>query len=164
MKKLIVVRHAKSSWQNVEQSDFDRPLNDRGKKNAPVMAKRLHSREPEIDAFVSSPARRAFTTATFFAEEYGVNESAIIQVRELYHAPSATFYKTIAGLDDNWHSVILFSHNPGITDFINTLTHVRIDNMPTCGVFAVTAPVTSWAEFATAEKHFHFFDYPKLDL
>lgn len=164
MRKLILVRHAKSSWQNLEQSDFDRPLNDRGKKNAPVMAKRLHDREPDINAFVSSPARRAFSTAIYFADVYQIKQAGIHQIPELYHASPSTFSQVVAELNNDWKTVALFSHNPGITDFINSLTTVRIDNMPTCGVFAISAKIDSWQEFADAEKHFDFFDYPKLDL
>lgn len=164
MRKLILIRHAKSSWQSLEQADFDRPLNDRGRKNAPVMAKRLYDRMPDINAFVSSPARRAFTTAAYFANEYQVKETDIHQVRELYHASPATFAQVINGLDNTWETVVIFSHNPGITDFINSLTTVRIDNMPTCGIFAVSAATDSWQHFAETEKHFLFFDYPKLDL
>lgn len=164
MRKLILVRHAKSSWQNLEQSDFDRPLNDRGRKNAPVMAQRLYNRMPEINAFVSSPARRAFTTAAYFAKAYQVKEEAIHQVSVLYHASPAIFAHVIGELENDWKTVVMFSHNPGITDFINSLTSVRIDNMPTCGVFAVEADCASWAEWAEAEKHFLFFDYPKLEL
>ncbi|BAV09371.1 phosphohistidine phosphatase SixA [Filimonas lacunae] len=128
------------------------------------MAQRLLNRVPYIDAFVSSSARRAITTAGYFAEAYGIKEADIYQVQALYHAPAATFYKTIAELQDSWNSVIIFSHNPGITDFINTLTQVHLDNMPTCGVFAISVAITSWSEFADADKHFLFFDYPKLDV
>ena len=75
-----------------------------------------------------------------------------------------TFYEVISGLDDNTNSAIIFSHNPGITDFANTLTNVHIDNMPTCGVFAVSANTGKWAEFKGIEKKFLFFDYPKNPL
>lgn len=128
------------------------------------MAQRLYNRIPDINAFVSSPARRAFTTAAYFAKEYQVKEEAIHQVSVLYHAASATFSHVISELKNDWQTVVIFSHNPGITDFINSLTTVRIDNMPTCGVFAVEADCASWADWAGAEKQFLFFDYPKLEL
>ncbi len=162
MKSIYVVRHAKSSWGDFTLPDFDRPLNERGKKDAPDMARRLLKKGIKFDAFVSSPAKRAQKTAAIFCEEYAVKKDAIILIDQLYHAAASTIYDVIAGLDDDYKTVALFSHNPGITDFVNNLVpDVRIDNMPTCGIFAVQAPVKSWSEFAAAEKKFISFDYPK---
>jgi phosphohistidine phosphatase len=126
------------------------------------MAKRLLKREVEIDAFVSSPANRAFSTAIFFAEAYNRKQKHIIQIESLYHAEVNVFYKVIEELDDDFKTVALFSHNPGITEFINSLTTSRIDNMPTCGIFAVKAGIKKWKDFAASDKDFWFFDYPKL--
>jgi phosphohistidine phosphatase len=163
MKKLILVRHAKSSWNDITQSDFERPLNDRGHKDAPKMAKRLRKKDIEPDAFISSPAVRALTTAKYFAEEFGVKEKHIIEVPELYHASIQTFLDVVANIDDEHKTAIIFSHNPTITEFANTLTNTRIDDMPTCAMYAVTADIKSWKEFKDAEKEFWFFDYPKND-
>src|ERR1700676_5214369 len=113
MKTLLIVRHAKSSWDNAAISDIDRPLNDRGRHDAPVMARRLIRTGARIDLFVSSPAKRARQTAEFFIREYGKKETAIRFVPELYHASTQTFKEVIAGLDDKADSVALFSHNPG---------------------------------------------------
>lgn len=162
MKNLLVIRHAKSSWDSLTQQDFDRPLNDRGKRDAPIMAKRILKRGVEIDAFISSPANRALSTAIYFAEAFNVKKKHIIQVDILYHAAVNVFYKIIDELDDDYKTVAIFSHNPGITDFVNTLTDSRIDNMPTCGIFAVKAAIKTWKDFASAEREFWFFDYPKL--
>lgn len=162
MKSIYVVRHAKSSWGDFTLPDFDRPLNERGKKDAPEMARRLLKKGIKFDAFVSSPAKRAQKTAAYFCEEFGVKKDTIILVDQLYHAAASTIYNVISGLDDEYKTVAVFSHNPGITDFVNNLVpEVRIDNMPTCGIFAVQAPVKSWKEFAAAEKVFISFDYPK---
>lgn len=161
MKSLIIIRHAKSSWDFSTLNDFDRPLNERGHRDAPMMAKRLLDKKIAIDAFISSTAKRAFTTAVYFAEAYDVKEKHIIKVPELYHAAPAVFYDVIKTVDDNLNTIALFSHNPGITDFVNQLTDVRLDNMPTCGVFAITIKTESWKKFAVAEKDFWFFDYPK---
>jgi phosphohistidine phosphatase len=163
MKNLLIIRHAKSSWDNITQQDFDRPLNDRGTRDAPVMAKRLLKRDIEIDAFVSSPANRALSTATYFAETYEKKQKHIIQVETLYHAEVTTFYKVVSELEDDLKTVAIFSHNPGITEFVNSLTTSRIDNMPTCGIFAVKADIKKWKDFASATKEFWFFDYPKLE-
>ncbi|MEI6185009.1 MAG: histidine phosphatase family protein [Bacteroidota bacterium] len=161
MKQLFIIRHAKSSWDNMLQKDFDRTLNERGMRDAPAMAKRLVDKGIIIDKFVSSTAVRAFTTATFFAKAYHQKESDIIAVPELYHAGEEVFYKTIRGLDNSLNSVALFSHNPGITYFVNTLTNSRIDEMPTCGIFAIQTPIEKWEDFEEGNNKFWFFDYPK---
>src|SRR5688572_24933654 len=146
MKTLIVVRHAKSSWAQLDQADIDRPLNDRGKKDAPEMAQRLKEKPIKIDLLVSSPARRAKKTAKLFAEVYKIDKDSILIVDALYDASWDTFYKVVASLPDKASVVALFSHNPGITEFANTLTTIRIDDMPTCGVFAVSATIEKWTD------------------
>ena len=162
-KTLLIVRHAKSSWDIGTLNDFDRPLNDRGKKDAPVMAKRLIDKKIAIDAFVSSPAKRAKKTAELFFEAYGKKMGEILFVSKLYHAAPEDFIETITQLDDSFKTVAVFSHNPGITSFVNQLTDsALIDNMPTCSVFAVQVQSNKWANFTKAKKKFLFFDYPKL--
>ena len=164
MKTLIVVRHAKSSWERFDQPDMERPLNDRGKKDAPEMAERLKEKNIKIDLMVSSPAKRAKKTAKLFAEEYKIDKDNILIVNELYEAASDAFYNVVATLPAKEKVVALFSHNPGITEFVNSLTNIRIDDMPTCGVFAVSADINEWTEFKEAPKQFLFFDYPKNPL
>jgi phosphohistidine phosphatase len=164
MKTLILVRHAKSSWDEIGLPDSERPLNERGKKDAPEMAKRLKKKDLPIDQFISSPAKRARRTAQFFAEEFELRKKDIVITEDLYAADPEDFSKVIASADNKQDTIALFSHNPGITDFANSLTSVRIDNMPTCGIFAVQAETDSWKEFQQAEKKFLFFDYPKNPL
>lgn len=161
MKTLLLVRHAKSSWDDAAIDDFDRPLNERGKKNAPEMAKRLIRQKIEIDLFVSSPAKRAKTTAQLFMREFKKNEKDVLLVPELYHADEPVFYSVISRLKDEYKHAAVFSHNPGITAFAGALTEVRLDNMPTCSVFAIRIHTKAWKEFETAKKEFLFFDYPK---
>ena len=162
MKSLIIVRHAKSSWDIAGQDDFDRHLNARGKKDAPEMARRLLARNVKADVFISSPAARAKETAAFFAEAYGAGPRQVKYVPALYLAAAEAFMPVIESTDDAFGTAAIFSHNPGITGFVNTLTTVKIDDMPTCAVFAVHCPVTSWKDFGKSEKAFWFFDYPKL--
>jgi len=128
------------------------------------MAKRLKDRGLKIDLFVSSPAKRARRTARFFAEAYDVRKDEIQLQEDLYLANPAAFLKTIEHLKDSKDAVAVFSHNPGITEFASRLTNVRIDDMPTCAVFAVSVDTKSWKDFASAEKQFLFFDYPKNPL
>ena len=145
-------------------SDSERPLNERGKKDAPEMAKRLRKRGLKIDAFVSSPAERALRTARYFAKEFDEKKDDILVEKALYAAMPAQFEQVVATLKDKFDTVALFSHNPGMTDYVNTLCTVRTDNMPTCGIFAVQADCKHWKNFRDAKKEFWFFDYPKNPL
>ncbi len=164
MKTLIIVRHAKSSWANIGEKDFDRPLNERGKKDAPEMAEKLMQANIKIDAFVSSTAKRARKTAKAFIDVFGINKDEMILTDNLYNAPASEFYNSISHLNNVYGTVAIFAHNPGITNFVNTLcANVKIDEMPTCGVFAVKIPITRWKDFKETEREFLFFKYPKED-
>jgi len=161
LKKIFIIRHAKSD-QGFFGNDFERPLNDRGKADAPLMAKRLMKKQEAIDALVSSPATRAKKTAESFSSVYGRSDGEIIFVSSLYHAAPEVFYEVIGQLAGQFTSAALFSHNPGITYFVNSLVPgVQVDNMPTCAIFAVQANINQWSEFEKAKKEFLFFDYPK---
>ncbi|MGH2646806.1 MAG: SixA phosphatase family protein [Ginsengibacter sp.] len=162
MKTLILIRHAKSSWDNIGIEDFERPLNERGKLDAPVMAKRLHDRKIDIDLFISSPAKRAKKTAEIFMHEFGAKEKKLLTVQSLYEASIDNFYDAVQkNLKDKNNAVAIFAHNPGITDFINSLECFPVPDMPTCGVFVLKIKTKSWKEFKDADKEFLFFDYPK---
>jgi len=164
MKTLVIVRHAKSSWDQPGLSDFDRPLNERGKKDAPVMANRLKEKGIELDHLVSSPAKRAKKTAKYFAEEFRLKKEDIKLVEALYGATQSEFLQAIKEIDDKYKNVALFSHNPGVTDFASSLTNVHVDDMPTCAMFAVQANTDSWIDFMEVERSFLFFDYPRNPL
>ncbi len=162
VRTLLLIRHAKSSWEVGLQTDFERPLNDRGKRDAPAMAERLKKRGIRIDAFVASPAKRARQTAELFAGVYEFDTAEIEFLSKLYHAGTDVFFEVAAALNDDHHTVAVFSHNPGISDFVNLLTReVRLDNMPTCSIFAVELHDSSWKNFRKGNKKFLFFDYPK---
>ena len=136
MRIIYLVRHAKSDWTGSAE-DHDRPLSDRGKKDAPMMANRLLERKARIDRFVSSPAKRAYSTALPFASAYERKKSEIIEVAELYLPTPDSFIKVIEKFDDKDKSIAIFSHNSGITDFANSLQLVNIDNIFTCGIFII---------------------------
>jgi phosphohistidine phosphatase len=163
VKTLLIIRHAKSSWDDPAMSDVDRPLNERGKRDAPAMARRLIKADIDIDRFVSSPAKRARQTAELFVHEFGKKEKKIRYVPELYNATSPVFDSVVNGLDDEDDTVAIFSHNPGITAFANSLTAVRLDDMPTCAIFAVKSDTRHWTDFRAAGPQFWFFDYPKAE-
>ncbi len=162
MKTIYIIRHAKSSWAVLGQPDFDRPLNERGKENATMMAERLKEKDIKIDAFISSPAKRAKKTCKAFIKVYDRDAEEIIFKDELYHAPLHTYYKVIAETDNSYKRVAVFGHNPGISDFVNSLiANVNVGDMPTCAIFALQAETDVWEDFEGAEKKLVFFDYPK---
>jgi len=163
MKQLLLIRHAKSSWDDPSLGDFERPLNERGKKDAPEMAKRLADKKVKIDAFVSSPAKRAKQTTKHFTKELDLGKKNIVFEPGLYEAGEENFYEVVKNLKNKWDSVAIVSHNPGISSFANSLTETRIDDMPTSSVFAIKIDEDKWDRFRTARKEFWFFDYPKSD-
>lgn len=162
MKTLLLIRHAKSSWDDITQKDFDRPLNERGKHDAPLMAKRLRKeKDVELDVIISSPAKRAIETSKYFAEEFDIKKKHVQQISNLYEPTIEAFFDSINNIDDDLKHVALVAHNPGITAFANLLTNARIDDMPTCSIFALKILNSKWKNFESAEKEFWFFDYPK---
>lgn len=161
MKRVLFIRHAKSSWDDGSLDDFERPLNDRGKRNAPEMAKRLLDRDIKVDQLISSPALRAYTTAILFAKELGISPDRIRLFNELYLPSAQTIGESVAMASDDADTIAIFSHNPGITEYVNSISKTRVDNMPTAAIFAVKVNIDSWKDFNEAEKEFWFFDYPK---
>lgn len=161
MKRLLIIRHAKSGWDDPSLTDFDRTLTDRGKSDAAMMAKRIKKNSIKIDAFVSSPAKRAKKTAEIFMKEYDEKEKNLLLVPSLYEACIKDFYDAVEKLNDQEDTVALFSHNPGITGFINSLECSPIYNMSTSAVFALKIKTKHWKEFKESKKEFLFFDYPK---
>lgn len=127
------------------------------------MAKRVKEKGIELDHILSSPAKRARKTAKYFAEEFGFKKDFQL-LEPLYGATPTEFLQVVKEIDDRYSAVAIFSHNPGITDFASSLTNVRVDDMPTCAVFALQVETDNWKEFAGAEKNFLFFDYPKNPL
>lgn len=161
MKTLVLIRHAKSSWDDISLADIERALNDRGKNDAKMMAERLHKKDLMPDIFVSSPAKRARKTAKYFLKEFDFDKDNVSIAAQLYEASVKDFYSVIEQIPDTWNTAFLFSHNPGITDFVNDLGCLPVDNMPTCGVFAVELETDRWNEIQMVAKSFLFFDFPK---
>jgi len=161
LKTVLLIRHAKSDWNDPALKDFDRPLNERGKRDAPLMAHRLIDKKVKIDCFIASPAKRARKTAELFVKEYDKKKEDILLVDNLYLAEPSFFLEVINKAGDENKCLAIFSHNPGITDFANSLADVRIDDIPTCGVFAIRADIKHWKDFALSGNEFWFFDFPK---
>ncbi|MGI9330197.1 MAG: SixA phosphatase family protein [Gammaproteobacteria bacterium] len=161
MKYLALLRHAKSSWKNANLDDFDRPLNARGERDAPMMGRRLQARGVRPSLIVSSPAERARQTARLIAQAINYPPEFLQREAELYLASPATILSVIAQQEDNFNNLVVCGHNPGMTDLANHLTDSRIDNVPTCGIVGMEADIQRWADSADAEWRLVFFDYPK---
>ena len=161
MKTLLLIRHAKSGWDNAASSDIERTLTEQGESDAAVMARRLMEKRIDIDAFVSSSAKRARQTTQIFMNECKHGEKKLLLAPSLYEGSVKDFYCVIDSLNDEDDTVALFAHNPGITDFINSVECSPVYNMPTCAIYGIKIKINHWKEFAAAEKEFLFFDYPK---
>ena len=164
MKKLFLVRHAKSSWDNPEMDDFNRPLNERGEKDAPHMAKLLRQRQVFPDRMISSPALRALTTCHAFAKALDFDKKKIEKVDRLYHASVNTWFQVLQSLKehkgDREDVALVFGHNPGITEFVNELLNAHIDNIPTCGMVTATLDIDQWNEISAGCGKLNAFDFP----
>lgn len=161
-KTVLLIRHAKSSWDDANQKDIDRPLNRRGREDAPKMAERLQRKGVKIGQFLCSPARRTRETVEYFLQTLGAGKERLKIVDGLYEPEIIDFEKAIAGADEQAETIAIIAHNPGITYYASMVTNIRIDNMPTSGIFAYTANAKNWAEFLQMNKEFLFFEYPKL--
>lgn len=160
-KQLLLIRHAKSDWNNVGLRDFDRPLNKRGHSNAPEMANRMVEQQIIPDLILSSPALRAITTATYFAENWDIDQPKIRQEYSIYEANVKSLLALVNQLDNKFDRVAMFGHNPGFTDFVNYLSDANIYNMPTCSVVIIEFPFENWNEVSTETGKVILFDYPK---
>jgi phosphohistidine phosphatase len=161
MKTLYIVRHAKSSWDYPELDDRDRPLNKRGKRNAPEMGKRLAEQRIKPELLITSPAKRARATAKTMAREMGIPPDEIVRTEHLYHGSIRTILDVISSTNDQVQEMMIFGHNPGFTDLANHLTGGDIYNIPTCGIVAIEFDMESWREIETTKGTLLFFDYPK---
>lgn len=159
MRKLILLRHAKSSWKDASLVDFDRPLSKRGKYDAPLMAYKLFTSKIKIELIISSPAKRTSETAKIFAKILGY-ESEIIFNEKLYEAS----YKEILGIinlvDDKYQNILLVCHNPGITNLVNYISDYFIENISTSAIVGLSTN-SSWKNINENGCSFLFYDYPK---
>lgn len=161
MKRVTLLRHAKSSWSQPGLADHDRPLNQRGQRDAPVMGRRLIARGVRPTLIVTSPAKRARQTTKLLAREIGYPVEFLQTEKALYLSSPATILETIEMQDDTFNELVICAHNPGITEFANQLSGQTIDNVPTCGMVIVEADTDRWSEIAESRRTFVDFDYPK---
>jgi len=161
MKTLTLVRHAKSSWNHPRLTDFERPLNKRGRRDAPRMGCRLAAQHLRPQIIVSSPAVRALTTAEVIALELGYQAEQIIPDNRIYHAYSGQLLDVIRDFDTSLHHLMLVGHNPGLTDLVDRLAHAGISNIPTCGIVVLGFSVDRWRDVSDGASEMLLFDYPK---
>ncbi|BCR06821.1 phosphoglycerate mutase [Desulfuromonas versatilis] len=161
MKRLTLIRHGKSSWKDPDLDDIERPLNKRGKQDAPLMGERLARRGHLPDIILSSPAKRARKTAEAIAEKLGIPSSKQILERAIYAAEPSELLALVRRLEEDWQHVFLVGHNPGFTELGNLLADCGLDNLPTCGVLCLDFDVPTWKEVAPHGGTLVFLDYPK---
>ncbi len=161
MKRLYLIRHAKSSWDDPTLSDFERPLNKRGQRDALFMGQRLHTYHVSPDIMITSPAKRAWTTAQIIAENIEYSRQQILLKNTIYDASIKTLLHVIRQFPDSAGQVMLFGHNPGLTILTESLTDTVVDNIPTCGIFCIDFDTACWKEVHVGNGKKVFFDYPK---
>lgn len=162
MKTLTILRHAKSSWDEPELVDFDRPLNARGKRDAPVMGKRIKAAGLRPSLIVSSPAIRAWSTAKIVAAELAYPVEFLQRERELYHAGTERLFDVIARQDEGFNSILIVGHNPGLTDLANKLIPGLTSNLPTAGFVSVLVDTDTWVLRSRKSADLIEYNYPKL--
>ncbi|QDH81424.1 histidine phosphatase family protein [Echinicola soli] len=160
MKSLIIYRHAKSSWDDPYMNDHQRPLAIRGLRDAPRMAQRLKKRGISPDYFISSDAERAKVTAYITAENLHFPKNNVELTAVLYHASASSILKTVQNIPNDKHAALVFGHNPGFNELIETLGG-EIDNLPTCGQFGFIFEVDDWEAIGPENATVWFVDYPK---
>lgn len=164
MKRLFIVRHAKSSWDFPELDDYERPLSKRGKKNAPEMGQRLALRQIMPEAMITSPAKRATDTAKFIATEISFSVKKIKSESLFYHASNNNMISLLQDVSNNIETLMIFGHNPGLTDLANFLSGADIYNIPTCGIVEIEFNISSWTEIEKNTGKLISFDYPKKNI
>lgn len=164
MKTLFLCRHAKSSWEYPELTDFERPLNARGHRDAEFMAKVLAQQKLRPDTIVTSPAARALTTARMIAAGISYPLEELLVTERLYDASSREILRVAETLPESVSVAMLFGHNPGMTWLANQLGAPQVDNIPTCGIVRFDSTAEQWSQLTPANTRFAAFEFPKKYL
>jgi phosphohistidine phosphatase len=162
MKKIILLRHSKSSWKDSSISDYNRPLNNRGKKDAPFIAKIFNNKNIQLDLIISSGAKRASDTAKLFAESINYKNEIVFK-DDLYLPSSDDILQIIKKMNESFTTILVVCHNPGITDFSNYLCNNFIENIPTSGMVGLNFKM-KWKELVEKSCMLEFFEYPKKNI
>ncbi|WP_029922820.1 SixA phosphatase family protein [Nevskia soli] len=164
MRRLTLIRHAKSSWDYAELSDFERPLNARGRRDAPVMAARLAPQLERPLRLISSPALRAITTAHIFAAALAVPNTAIRIDPRIYEATRGTLLGIVREGDDADSHVLLFGHNPGFSELAQLLAPCPFTDLPTCAVVTIGFEARQWRDIRHGGGVVQWYDFPKKNI
>ena len=161
MKTLVLIRHSKSDWSDPNLTDIERPLNKRGKRDAPFMAKLLKEKNVYPDLIITSPAKRALQTLEYFLDEFKYSKNKVMVRDEVYSMGATAIRKLLSNLDNNHNTVFLIGHNPDLTSLGNQLSDMFIDNIPTTGILCIDFEFDSWKDILTQAGKLRFFEYPK---
>ncbi len=164
MKIVTLIRHAKSSWDNSNLSDFERPLNARGRRDAEFMSKLLPSLLPDPGIIYCSKAERARETAQYFIESYNLPIEKVVYDYGIYENGIRYIIKLLKQLPDELTNVTIIGHNPDLTAFGNAFSGTYFDNIPTCGILSIELDLNNWADFSHNIGKIKFYEYPKKYL
>ncbi len=164
MKQLYLIRHAKSSWSDPSLNDFDRPLNSRGKRDAPLIGGRLATAGMMPELFLTSPAKRARKTAAAIGAEIGYPKTQIVLVDALYTFQAEAVLAVVHGVDEAVRSLALVGHNEAVSQAARWLTGEDLGSIPTCAVVSIAIESGGWRDLAAGCGRVSFFEYPKRDV
>jgi phosphohistidine phosphatase len=160
MKNLLIIRHAKSSWEDPYLDDHQRPLSPRGLKDIPTISRKLTTKGVHLEWIISSDADRAKSTALLLAQSLGPPAAELVFSRDLYHASAQRLLDQIRKAPDHYQNIGIVGHNPGMNELIWMFSG-EIDNLPTAGIYGITFSAESWKEVSPGNSSFWFFDFPK---
>lgn len=161
MKRIGLIRHAKSSWKDPACQDIDRPLNRRGKCNAAMMGRRLCEQESNWSRLYCSPAKRARQTAHLISEMVGLTEDNIEMIPSLYTFNYEELLFWMRSLARNEDRLLIVCHNPAMTDLVNFLALSELEKIPTCGVALLKLNTVDWSQAGAGMGKITYYDYPK---
>ena len=159
MKKIFVLRHSKSSWKDLSLGDFHRSLNSRGKTDAPIMSSYLSTRVDMIDFLHCSSSVRTYETSKYFIER--INFINIEYDESLYHSSSLEIMNNIKYYDEQYNSAMIIAHNPGLTNLINEIADVILDNLPTTGLVEICFDCELWSDISQENSTVIDIKFPK---
>lgn len=159
MKTLIIIRHSKSSWKDHSLSDFDRPLNKRGIKDAKKMSFELSEKIKKVDLLLSSSSKRTTQTSNYFLDSMNIRSNIFSE--NLYHSSSSLIFDCILKINNKYNKTIIVGHNPGLTNIINKLTNLKLDNLPTSGIVIIVFDVDNWKNINYKSGLIEWIKFPK---
>jgi phosphohistidine phosphatase len=145
MKTLLLMRHAKSSWKESNIPDHDRPLNRRGKHDAPLMGKLLRDQKMNLDLIISSTALRAETTANLIAKAVRYKGKIVLD-KSIYNAEPMDLLTLLSNSSDENNSILLIGHNPTVEETVQMLTNSPEITMATCAIAHLTLSIDIWTD------------------